>query len=249
MIGGIRIQLQSACRLPYMITATLMFSLAAVVSAETISSTGANSHRIPIILAVLGGLHRHSSLPAVIIWTALVSLAWFLMHRAAGEPAQHYAALLVPRMGSRLRWWAVRVMALTILSSVYTAWLVVVTSVVRWLTIPPGAAITAHANAWSAAVLFWGGLWTLGLAMTTLQEALGAPRAVYWGGLLANYVTAELYARGFLNRMSTPLAYLSSSIAAAGRSPLPGWPWTVEAAVVLLSGLIGLEIDGFQDVA
>ncbi len=68
-----------------------------------------------------------------------------------------------------------------------------------------------------------------------------------WGGIFASYVTAELYVRGLLGRLWTPLAYPSALAATARSAPL-GWPWTVEIAVLLLSNLVWLVIDRFHDV-
>lgn len=248
MIGGIRLQLLGVYRWHYGVITTLLFGLVAVVPTGATVATGGHAHPAAVVLVVLDGIHRDSALPVVIRWTALVGLALFLVNRVAEEPAAHATTLILPRMRSRVRWWASRVTAITILTGVYTAWFVTVAVGVSRVVTHPAASIGGHHHSlWLAAGQFWGGLLTVGLAMTVVREWLRAPLMVYWGGMLANYVTAELYVQGLLGRLWTPLAYPSAATVTARSAPL-GWPWTVQVAVLLVGNLVWLVIDGFQDV-
>lgn len=247
MIGGIRLQLLAVYRWHYGVMTTVLFGLVAMVPIGAAAATGGHAHPAGIVLAVLDGIHRGSALPVVIRWTALAGLALFLVSRVAEEPAAHATTLILPRMRSRVRWWASRVTAITMLTGVYTAWLVAVTLGVSRVLTRSATSIGGHHSLLLAAGQFWGGLLTMGLAMTVVRAWLRAPLMVYWGGMVANYVTAELYVQGLLGRLWTPLAYPSVATVTARSAPL-GWPWTVEVAVFLVGNLVWLVIDGFQDV-
>ncbi len=246
-MGGVRLQLLGVYRWHYGVMTTLLFGLVAMVPTAATVATGAYAHPAGIVLAVLDGIHRASALPIVIRWTALVGLALFLVSRVAEEPAVHATTLILPRMGSRVRWWAVRATAITILTGVYTAWLVAVTLAVSRILLHPDASVGGHHSLWLVAGQFWLGLLTVGLVMTVVREWLRAPLMVYWGGMLANYVTAELYVQGLLGRLWTPLAYPSAATVTVRSAPR-GWPWMLDLAVLLVGNLIWLVIDGFHDM-
>ncbi len=235
MAGGIRIQLLSICRIPYAVMATLLFGITAVISPV--------DPPVPLIETLLESFHRHSSLPALMMWALLISFAMFLMATVAAGRKEPATALMLPRMRSRAQWWLTRVMALMILSAIYTAWLGVVSSIVGLLITYPRAPIGMD-DPWLAMAHFWLGLGMLGLMMTVLQAVLRSILAVYWLGLLTSYVSAEFYVQGLLRGIWTPLAYPSFWV----RPNHPaGWPWMVDIAVLLLSGLVGLLIHGFGD--
>jgi hypothetical protein len=164
--------------------ATLLFGVIAVMSPV--------DPRVPLIETLLESFHRHSPLPALMMWALLASFAMFLMTTVTADRKEPATVLMLPRMRSRAQWWFTRVMALMILSAIYPAWLGVVSSIVGLLVTYPPATFGMD-DPWLAMAHFWLGLGMLGLMMTVLQAVLRSILAVYWFGLLKSYVSAELY--------------------------------------------------------
>ncbi len=235
----------------YGIVTTLIFALAALVKPRL---AGASGYAGPpsvsrIIVTVMGGLHVHSSLPSVLLWTALIGNAVFLMSTASDAPSPAYVTMVLTRMRRRTLWWGVRILTLTIISVLYTAWFLIITALVGLVTehgmhaAPPDT----RGTPWMVGVVLWAGLLLLGLVTTSLQEALGAPLAVFWGVLLASFVTAELYVNGSLGWMWTPLAYPSYESVSHGIT-WKGWPLLLDGAFVLMSGIVWLLIIVSRDI-